>query len=274
MNKVIIEPAEAYHSVKDYISSTPLRQMELSPRHFFEAWTKPSIEPNAAMENGTLIHSLVLEQDVAKFCARPLDEKGALVRSNSKEYAAFLAANPGKTAIHPDLYNQMNECLTAFCENKTAMKLIDGARIENSVYALDPETGLKIKARPDAWKDGVLIDVKTTGRRLDRFFEKSIFANGYDIQLAHYAECILAATGEIIDTFYVLALEQKAPFSSRVYKIDKRDIESAKSLRRQYLNQISTCIADSTFPSYEDIVIEVVKPTYLETLTDITFNVG
>jgi hypothetical protein len=274
MKHVVQEPAEMYHAKKEFISSTPLKQMALSPRHFFEAWTKPEIEETEAMKNGELIHSLILEQDVKKFCARPLDEKGNLVRSNSKEYLAFLENNKGKTPVHPDLFNQMNECLTAFCENRIALEFLDKAKIEHSIYTVDHQTGLKMKARPDGWKDGVLIDVKTTGKRLDQFFIRTIFANNYDLQLAHYAECIKAATGEVIKEYYIIAIEQKAPFSSRVYRLNPSDISAAKQVHRQYLNQIKVCLDDNKFPSYVNEVIEAEKPSYMESTSELNFNVG
>lgn len=264
MNEVVRDSASEYHSKKEFISSTALRQMALSAKHFFDAWTKPGIDSTSAMDNGEFLHSLVLEQDVNKFVPRPLKD-GRLVATNTKDYAAFLDANPGKTPIHPDLFNMATECLTAFCDSKAAMNLLKDARVENSIYTTDPDTNLSIRARPDIWGSGILVDLKTTGKRLDWSFEKTIFSSGYDVQLAHYAETILAATGEEIKEFRIIAMEQNSPFGVKVYKVPTKYILEAKMIRRTYLNRIAVCLEDSMFPGYDDQIIEVERPKYLET---------
>lgn len=271
MSDVVQELASRYHSHREFIGSSSLKYMALSPKHFFQAWTAPESEVTSeAMKIGNLLHDLLLEQNVDKYCARPLNEKGELVRSNSKEYAAFLALNPDKTPIHPDLHGNLYNALTAFTENKVAMKMLAGAKIEHSIYATDHESGVKIKARPDIWGPNYLVDLKSTGT-LDDSFTRTIFNLQYDFQLAHYAETIKAATGEDIKEFYVIGFERQAPFASRVYRIPREYIEQAKITRRFYLNEIALCIRENAWPSYEQTIIDVVRPKFLEPST-ITFD--
>lgn len=254
--------AAEYHANQDFIGSSTLTHIDESPRHFYHAWKGPAKEPTAAMQKGTLIHSLLLEQDISQYVPRPVNEKGDLVRSNSKEYAEFLAANPGKTPIHPDDYNPMYEMLTAFCENKRAMTMMEGARIEQSVFTKDPETGIQIKARPDIWGPGYLVDLKSTSNM--RRFEHQIFEAMYDVRLVHYAKCIEFATGEKIDQFFFVAYESNAPYCSKIFRLKSADVERAEGKWRMFMNQVSVGMKTGKWPAYPDEIQMVTRPRFFE----------
>ncbi len=264
--KSVTELAEIYHANREYVGSTELKQMSLSPKHFYKAWKGDPTEATEAMETGTLLHDLLLEQNVDKYCARPLNEKGELVRSNSKEYAAFLANNVGKTPIRPELHSNLYEALTAFTENKTAMKMLSGARIEHSFYSVDHESGIKVKARPDILGDGYLVDLKTVTGTLENF-ERTIFNNNFDFQLCHYGEVV----EEKINDYYLIGFEQKT-FASKVFKIPRSYIEEAKAKRRFFLNEIAVCLHENLWPSYEQSIIEVERPKFLDNSMTLAFE--
>jgi hypothetical protein len=262
-NRVTQEPDEVYHANREFIGSSELRRMEQSPKHFHTAWKGPRDEDSTeAQEIGKFLHSLLLERDITKYVARPVDEKGALVRSNSKEYAAFLAANAGKNPIHPDIYNKAKDALASFQENQMIDGLIRNARIENSVYAIDHHSGLKVKARPDIWGPGFIVDLKST-KTVDNHFERAIFANRYDFQLAHYAETIKQATGEIIKDFYILAFERQAPYGMKLFKIPKIYIDQQAEVRKIYLDEIAACQKVGQFPGFKAEIIEVHRPNFM-----------
>lgn len=254
-------PADTYHEQRKFIGSSSLAKMDLSPRHFYQAWTIPS-GPTAAMFKGNLIHSLLLEQDIERFVRRPLNEKGDLVRSNSKEYAAFLAENPGKEPVHPDDFDPMYDMLTSFCDNERAMAMMNKSRIEHSVFAQDPESGLLLKARPDIWGSGFISDLKSTSNM--RGFNRQIFALMYDVKLAHYAKVIEYATGEVIDQVYYIAHESNAPYCSQIFTLSKDDFKAAKEKWRILLNQISVCSKTGNWPGYSDEIHIAEKPKYFE----------
>lgn len=251
-----------YHSRREYVSSSPLVHMAKSPKHFFQAWQTPT-ESTTSMDRGTFMHKLILEQDISKYVARPLNEKGDLVRSNSKEYALFLAANEGKTPIHPDLFNEAMAILNAVCENKTFMKLHAISEVEMSIYGKHAETGLPIKARADmlARDFSFILDVKSTSD-IARF-EKQIFALCYDVRLAHYASVIKAATNSDVRNRYFLAIEDKAPFGSKLFKLSPGAVEASEIKHSAWMNEIAACKADNKWPGFSEGVIEVERPAYL-----------
>ncbi len=214
------EPAEQYHSIQGYVPSSPIPEMKKSPAHFVEKWQN-GVESTPAMDKGEFIHKLLLEQDIEKYVARPLKEDGSLVRSNSKEYAAWLAENPGKTPIAPDLYNDALPILTAACNHEKFVRAFEKSDAEASFYAKH-SNGLYLKARPDmiAKDRSFILDVKSTSDIST--FEKQIFNLGYDVRLIHYAETIKALEGVEIPEIYFFAIESKAPYGCKIIKRGSR----------------------------------------------------
>lgn len=259
---IFTESAETYHKEREHLSSSPLRKMKKSPLHFFDAWRGPAQDSTDEQEKGTATHSLLLEQDIERYARRPQKEDGTLVRSNSKDYAAWLETVPGKIPVEPEFYDNFYNLLDAFTKNKKAMSILESGEVEKSVYAKDSISGLYIKARPDIWGPGYLADLKSTSN-MD-LFENQIFALGYDVQAAHYAETVEAATGEKIEEFFFIAVETKSPFASKVFRLSTDHLEDAKRIRRQWITEISACLKDNTWPSYSEEIITVARPNWID----------
>lgn len=284
------ESAEDYHSTPGYISSSSLPALDKSPAHWLDKHNN-GVEPTPAMEGGTFLHALCLEQDVEGFVARPLTDKGTLVPSNSPKYKEFLAENAGKKPIHPKLFDGAYEVLNAICLNKNFVTTYDECHQEVSFYAQDQENGLCYKARLDnlpkrlvnAIKEKnvdviremiekaiiYIHDLKSTGQ-ITRF-DNYLFASGYDVRLIHYWQTIRLAIlnefglniGDPWDIRFT-ALESAKPFGSKNIKLRPEDIASAMSTWRRYTNTIAMCYTDGNFPSYSDEWVYASKPTYLD----------
>lgn len=270
---IVVETSETYHANRDAIGSTELRKMKLSPSHFYAEWKRTN-EKDATkeMDMGSCLHSLLLEQDISGFAPRPI-KNGRLVASNTNEYKEWEAQNSGKTAVHPDFYNQLYDALTAFTKHDTAMKMIKDAKIEQSAYSKDPETGLYRKARADIRGAGFLTDLKSTAK-LDDNFVKNMFRLDYPGQLAHYDETYLHADGTETKSHYVLGFETSKPFGIRIYRIPIIYIEEAKEQQRAWLNEISVCLKENKWPGYRDEIIEVVRPKFFEIDSNDEFEVA
>lgn len=267
------EADSLYHKNREFIGSTELREMSKSPKHFHEAWkNREYSEPTAAMVRGSVLHSVLLEQDLSKYVKRPVDDEGKQIAANTKVYKAWLETIGDKIPVAADLYDDLYKALSAFADNKRAMKLIEGAQIEQSVYAQDHESGLYVKARPDIWKGDVLIDLKTT-EEINRQFRNRIFDFGYDFQMGHYSETIRSSGHNRIKDYYIIAFEAVAPFDLKIFRMDLGDIDAAINLRQQYLNEISVCVRQNKFPGYSDDIETVTKPNYMQKNQDLTFEV-
>jgi len=252
--------SDDYHKPSEFIGSGSIVEMDRSPKHFYCAWKGLNKTSTKALGRGVFFHDLLLEQNIEKYVARPLNEKGELVRSNSKEYIAFLEVNPGKTPIHPDDHKDMYDMLTSFCENSKAMALMKGAKIENSIFVKDPSNGLYLKARPDIWGQEYIHDLKSTSN-LNQF-EKQIFALKYDIRLVHYSRVVELYTGTKPKAIYFTAYESSTPYCSENFKLSQGDRSAAEDKWNQLANQISVCIKENDFPGPSDEIKEARKPKY------------
>ncbi len=266
------EPASNYHAKREYISSSPLPEMSKSAQHFLEKWTAPDHITTDAMDRGGFIHSLMLEQDIEKYVARPLTDKGTLLPVNNKDYIAWLAGQAGKTPIHPDLYNEAMEILNAACANKTFLKAFEASEKEVSYYGVHEATGLPIKARPDMIaKDlSFILDVKSTADISK--FEKQIFNLGYDVRLIHYVETIKAVTGKDIPEIYFLAIESGRPYGTKMFRLSADAVVAATAQWNLWMNEISACRQDNVWPGYSDAIVDVDRPKYLDVETSVSFD--
>lgn len=274
------ENEEIYHASEGYISSSPLPELDKSPAHFYEKWQN-GVEPTPAMDKGTFIHKIGLEQDISKYVARPLKEDGSLIRSNSKEYLAFAEANVGKKIIDAELFENANDILNALCANKFYLKTFDKSHKEISFYGSHHDLNLPVKARLDLCdKDYKFIrDLKSCADIMK--FEKQIFTMGYDVRLVHYAEtvrsAVLLATGEripeILDLGFIV-IESKAPYATRNIKLTPVQVMDAKARYKQYMNTIAACKQDGKWPAFSDDEVYAVKPKFLDDVEDVDFAVG
>jgi exodeoxyribonuclease VIII len=264
------EPDTIYHSAFDFIGSSSLQAMQESPMHFLHAWTTPT-EPTDPMERGTFIHRVTLEQDIADYVKRPVKEDGSLVRSNSKEYAEFMAKNEGKRFIPADLYDAAGPILNSVVNHRNFMDLFDVSDPEVSYYAKHPVTGQKIKARIDllAKDRSFILDVKST-KDLSKF-ERQIFFENYDTRLIHYAEVIRSLEDVEINTFYFLGIESKAPFGCKLYRLSPFAVNHARDQWEQWMNVIAACVEDENFPGYSEEIFEVERPKFMSGVEAVTF---
>ena len=139
---------EIYHG-ETHIGSTSLKQMAVSPGHFWEAWKGPKKESSKVFDEGQAVHSVLLEQNLDSFIKRPAGIDG---RTKDGKAALEALTATGKIVLDAGVFDSLERRLSTFIESKEAMSLYDGAVVEQSYYAQDPATGLHIKARPDMFR--------------------------------------------------------------------------------------------------------------------------
>jgi hypothetical protein len=247
---------EIYHA-ETHIGSTSLKQMAVSPGHFLEAWKGPKKE-SKAFDEGNLVHDVLLRQTLEDFVRRPEGVDG-----RTKEGKAILAdlASTGKKVIDAETFDSMNRRLTTFTQCSEAMKSYNGADIEQSFYALDPVTGVPIKARPDIIKPGLIVDLKTTSNM--RYFEKDIFKYGYHVQAGFYSLVTEIVTGVKTKEFKFVVQEKCAPYGVRVFAFNEADLRFCKEKARELLNMASVCIRENSFPIYDDVQTTIKVPIWV-----------
>jgi hypothetical protein len=125
--------------------------------------------------------------------------------------------------------------------------------IERSLIWRDKETGLWLKARPDAIPSdsGDFTDLKTCRSVLYRELQKSIGEYGYHQQAALVIEGARALDIEA-NSFTLIWVEKSAPFCVRAQQLRDDDIERGMKQNRIALRTFADCLVRGVWPGPGD----------------------
>lgn len=207
---------QLYHSGCEF-SSHQLVKMLVSPRHFYEEVIMAKHHaPNDAMISGTILHTLVLEPELAH-TEEHLHSQSKYPIEDLKDAAANL-----------DCHKKCGDILNS-----------KDRHVEESMF-FDLE-GLACRARPDLYTEsGILADVKTTSN-LKRF-NSAVTNFHYDFQLGMYFYAILKTRGIEMKRAVFLAVEPKPPFNCGLIELDQEKWERAKEKVLWAARAVKWCI--------------------------------
>lgn len=253
---------DEYHGKRDLLDAPSISKSALkwlipthggSPKAFWGRWqenpNRVLPKPSDAMDFGKAAHCLLLGDEVfdERFVVRPdkyPDYKTAAAREwRDKEVAA------GKTVITLDQFDRIRR-IHDDAKNYPLIKegLLNG-RIERSMLWKDPETGIWLRARPDALPnaDGVYSDLKTAGKFDEDFLERQIFDACYYLQAA-ITRMVCRGLGLPFETFVLLyVLNDDVPDTAHV-EIAQFDIDRGERAVRWCLRTIRRCLDAGEWP--------------------------
>jgi hypothetical protein len=237
---------EDYHR-HESISKSGLDLISRSPAHFFYAARR---EPTRATQIGTAIHAAILEPE--KFAREYMLLRNVTDRraSEYKQAVATWGADNVLTGTEADKVAGMQES----CRNNTAAReyFSEPYRTELSVIATDPETGVIVRCRFDLLTEsGRALDLKKTQDVRGSEFMRSVHNYRYHVQAAFYSDVWLWATGEPLQSFDFLAVEENMPHPSRVFTLDDEAIEIGRALYRKDLNLYAKCLDAGEWPGID-----------------------
>lgn len=228
-------------SIVDRISVSPL-------------YLKTSLEADSdstAKTLGRVFHTIALQPELLEQTVVVVD---ASTRSTNIFKAAAAQAG-GKDVVLRHEFEDLCRMRDRFHANTLNRTLLQGAEREASLFWLDPTTGLPCKARLDAVKAGVVIDVKTT-RDLARF-EYDARDYGYIRQGGWYTSAVEAVTGQTVDSFLLIAVEKQAPFDSKVFEVGRQALKGARAQNALNLAMLATCLAADRWPGHPEVIEEL-----------------
>lgn len=251
-----------YHGKRDLLDGPSISKSALkwlvpamggSPKAFWGRWqfNPDHIEQDTskALDFGKAAHCLLLGDEVfgERFCIRP--EHWADWRTKAAQDWRDEQVSQGKTIITTDQFERIRR-IHADASNYPLVKhgLLNG-RIERSMLWKDPETGIWLRARPDALPnaDGVYADLKTAGKFDEDFLERQIFDAGYYLQAA-INRMVCRGLGLPFETFVLLyVLNDDVPDTAHV-EIDQFDIDRGERVVRWCLKTIRHCLDTSEWP--------------------------
>jgi len=224
------------------LGSTSLKTLATkTPAHYKHDQAHPKFSD--AFTLGTAVHSMILEDDTSNI--EVVEADNWLTKAAKEAKAAALKA--GKQPLLAKEWAQVQAMDYAVMSHPVARKLFTGHNAEQSVFW--KEDGLTLKCRPDAWKPGQLIDLKTTVNADPREFGKTAHNFGYHQSAAHYIDGVKAATGEELPFTFVL-VEKTAPYLVSVVELDWEAIDLGRALNDRAKRIYRECTATGNWPGY------------------------
>lgn len=209
-------------------------------------------EESNAMKLGTAIHCAILEPDelTVRFKRGPEDRRG-------NKWKDFVEAceKAGASALTEADYDAALIIRDRMQKEPLIRRIAGvGTQREISCYYTDPETGLKCRARPDAYVADMhtIVDVKSTTDARPDPFGRVFGSLGYHVQAAKYARGWQLATdaGEE-PAFLFVALERADPFEFIIYEPDADTFQEGRVVLRKALDQWARCVETGEWPGYE-----------------------
>lgn len=263
---------DEYHACPEF-SSSQLKDILRSSAHFHSnnILKENERETKKHLDFGTLAHTLFLEpeQFEHEFVIGPKFDRRT--KAGKEEAAAWEAANQGKIIIDEDMLQGAKRIANNLRGLSSYQLMQDHyGMAEASIFFTDPVYGLNLRVRPDyhivpcdEFKNGLLLDVKTSTDARPFKFMRSCADFGYDISAAMYREGFQQHYGtDGKPEFIFLVAESSAPFNVKQYRasdmflsIGERRYNKAKELLAESLlidkwSGYSTELEDISLPQY------------------------
>lgn len=195
-----------YHA-HEAISSSDVKMVHKST---LAHWKNKTFKSSPTFDLGTAVHAMVLEGHL------DLVERGPETRRGKEWSAAYEDAQAeGKTLLTSGDYDIAREMADSLLFHPVGQRMAGDTVInEGSFFAVDPQTQLKLKTRPDSfWQaQGIIYDIKTCQDASPRGFGKDVHTYGYAIQAAFYMY-VLRLAGYDVNQFVFACVEKAAPYA-------------------------------------------------------------
>lgn len=249
---------DAYHAQPcdgPSISSSGLRKIfRESPAHY---WVTSSLNPDrieepesAAFVLGRAAHHLLLGEDdfSTLFIARPA--KWDSWRTNDAKAWREEQEDEGRTVLLPSQLDQIRGMARALAAHPLVRAGILNGRIEQSLIWKDKDTGVWLKARPDAIPNdsGDYADLKTTVSVRTEALERTLADFNYGQQGALIAEGHRIVFGTPVSSFSLVFVEKDPPWCVRVITLKDDDLARGHRQNMAALKLFATCLRQKQWP--------------------------
>lgn len=263
-------PASEYHA-HPATSSTPLKNYLKYPTaaHARNAIENPK-ELGDALLRGNVTHTLLLEPhriDLDYVIERDkLHDKTRLIKNGgSKEDWDAMKKRADEQLlpiVDHKMWQEANGMAESIKAHKEWKKLSKGTEFELSVFA--QINGQPVKARYDAMKNGVILDVKTCRFPLtDAKIMQVIASEKYHLSAAMYLE-VGKAVGLDVDTFVWVFVESFKPYLCRFFKATEKMLEVGRDEFYYAIDRHAECRKNKVWPGYTTEITEIDLPDWYE----------
>lgn len=267
-------PLESYHApnicIGPSISSSGLRDIfgeNRSPKHFYSRWRgNPLYKPEPDKRHfviGRAVHHLMLgEKFFAKlFRAQPAEYQSGHGEMKPWNNSAAVCKAWNKATIESgrswltadDIENIKQMAISVGNHPLVRQGALNGD-IERSIFWIDKETGIWLKARPDAIPNdsGQFVDLKTTYSTHWSDLQRSMRSFAYYRQ----ASVVRAASRHVLniewDSFTLIFVEKGNPWHTRDIRAEDEDLHRGDRANRAALRIFANCLEKNYWPGPGD----------------------
>ena len=283
---------EQYHASEGISRSKLWTFKELPYKFYYKYLSGDYAKPKEtkAFYLGSLVHTLVLEPHLfdQEYCMAPVLEpmpeavllkdvgreqyeqikavRAEIAARNNAIKTEFEASLSSKAIVNENDLALANAMRSAVMRNSTAAELMEGAKMEKSIYWKHEPTGLICKARPDIWQGRIVSDLKTTLDAGFRGFQLTAHKDGYFLQAAMIYEA-LKSIGEPFENFVYICVEKTAPHAMGLYMLDEETLQFGIEMFHALMERIAICFEKNVWPDYG--IKKLTKPRYATLESDI-----
>lgn len=240
---------EQEYRAAEGVNKSTLWNLMKSPAHYRYYLTHQR-EDTAAYKFGRAVHSAILTPAAYKrdFVTVPegIDRR---TKAGKEEYQAFVDASAGKEIISAEDAETVKAIVSAFKKNKEAAALLKGTKREKPIFWTD-DHGIKCKCRADAFKAGMMIDLKTAADAETDVFSREALRYGYDVQAAHYIDGYQHTISAAMPEWYFIVIEKAEPYAINILRADIGFIDHGIILREQLIEKLMSCQEENKYPDY------------------------
>lgn len=256
----------AEYRAAEGVSISALKEMGISPRHYLSAISEPPKPPTDAQKIGTVVHSVVLEEDHSHYVIRPHGLK--FTTKEGKEWRD----SQTKPILDREDADNLHGMVTALKNHPMASRIIygPGGRNEVCAWKVHERTGLLLKGRADrVTQDGqqktVVVDLKTAqrGDASPQAFSREINNWKYHLQSQFYTQLFEASF------FVFVAVEKAPPYAVACYCIDQESLQKAHEEIERHLARVKECQEKGVWPAYSDDLMTIGIPEYAKRKADL-----
>lgn len=260
-------PDTVYHADTDSLSSSGARAILKSAAQFRYDQDHPH-PPKKEFDFGHAAHSLVLGvgAELREIPEPLLASNGAVSTTAAKEFITQARAE-GAVALKPDDYRKVKAMAAAITDNPFARQLLESpGQPEQSIYWTDPDTGTRLRARPD-WltrtnRRQFIVDYKSTVDSAPAAFAKHAASFGYHCQDPWYRDGVVAAGLDDDPEFLFIAQSKSPPYLVSVTRFDPESVAHGRRRNRRAINLFTECTRTNTWPGHVSDVYQISIPRW------------
>lgn len=251
---LVTETNEQYHSTDAWSKSRLWRYSTLTP---YRAEFGKVAEKDYYLF-GTAGHIAVLEPERLESSIF----KATATRRGTNEWKANEEEAEGRLLLKAEDYDLVMLCRDVADANPIVRQMREGKIIvETSCYGTDPETGAKVKCRPDHYNveyQGML-DVKFLADISDDAWSRDIGAYGYAVQDAYYNHVWNLGSGHTSEFMAFACISKTEPPEIIVRELEPVDIQEGVARFKEALALAERCRKEQHWPGQPTGVVRGVK---------------